>query len=281
MKNLGYYNGRIGLIEEMMIPMTDRVCFFGDGVYDATYARNHKIFAIEDHLDRFYNSAKFLKIEIPVKREELKAALEEMVNKVDDGEQFVYWQVTRGNKGLRNHAFPDSEDKASLWITIEPRKIVDIHKKVRLITMEDVRFLMCNIKTLNLIPSVMAAQATKEAGCDECIFHRNGRVTECAHSNVSIIRDGKFITAPTDNLILPGISRKHILQFCREFGIPVLEQPYTLDDLMNADEVVVTSSGQLCLQAIEVDGKPVGGKAPEILQKLQDAYLEKFMKETD
>lgn len=279
MKNLGYYNGTIGLIEEMKIPMTDRVCFFGDGVYDATYARNHKIFAIEDHLDRFYNSAGFLKIEIPMEREELKATLEEMVNKVDDGEQFVYWQVTRGNKGLRNHAFP--EGKASLWITIEPRKIVDIHKKVKLITMEDIRFLICNIKTLNLIPSVMAAEATKEAGCDECIFHRNGRVTECAHSNVSIIKDGKFITAPTDRLILPGISRKHILQFCREFDIPVLEQPYTIDDLMNADEVVVTSSGQLCLQAIEVDGKPVGGKAPEILEKLQNAYLEKFMRETD
>ncbi len=279
MKNLGYYNGTIGLIEEMKIPMTDRVCFFGDGVYDATYARNHKIFAIEDHLDRFYNSARFLKIEIPMEREELKATLEEMVNKVDDGEQFVYWQVTRGNKGLRNHAFP--EGKASLWITIEPRKIVDIHKKVKLITMEDIRFLICNIKTLNLIPSVMAAEATKEAGCDECIFHRNGRVTECAHSNVSIIKDGKFITAPTDRLILPGISRKHILQFCREFDIPVLEQPYTIDDLMNADEVVVTSSGQLCLQAIEVDGKPVGGKAPEILEKLQNAYLEKFIRETD
>lgn len=279
MKNLGYYNGTIGLIEEMKIPMTDRVCFFGDGVYDATYARNHKIFAIEDHLDRFYNSAGFLKIEIPMEREELKSTLEEMVNKVDDGEQFVYWQVTRGNKGLRNHAFP--EGKASLWITIEPRKIVDIHKKVKLITMEDIRFLICNIKTLNLIPSVMAAEATKEAGCDECIFHRNGRVTECAHSNVSIIKDGKFITAPTDRLILPGISRKHILQFCREFDIPVLEQPYTIDDLMNADEVVVTSSGQLCLQAIEVDGKPVGGKAPEILEKLQNAYLEKFIRETD
>lgn len=280
MKNLGYYNGKTGLIEEMTIPMTDRVCFFGDGVYDATYARNHKIFAIEDHLDRFYNSAAFLKIEIPMEREELKSTLEEMVKKVDDGEQFVYWQVTRGNSGLRSHAFHES-GKASLWITVEPRKITDIHKKMKLITLEDIRFLMCNVKTLNLIPSVMAAQATKEAGCDECVFHRNGRVTECAHSNVSIIKDGKFITAPTDRFILPGISRKHILQFCREFGIPVLEQPYTVDDLMNADEVVVTSSGQLCIQAVEIDGKPVGGKAPEILEKLQNAYLEKFMRETE
>lgn len=280
MKNLGYYNGKVGLIEEMTIPMTDRVCFFGDGVYDATYARNHKIFAIEDHLERFYNSAKFLEIEIPMDREELKLTLEQMVKKVEGSDHFVYWQITRGNSGLRSHSFSES-GKACLWITVEPRKITDIHKKMKLITLEDVRFLMCNIKTLNLIPSVLAAQATKEAGCDECIFHRNGRVTECAHSNVSIIKNGKFITAPTDRLILPGISRKHILQFCREFEIPVLEQPYTVDDLMNADEVVITSSGQLCLQAVEIDGKLVGGKAPEMLEKLQNAYLKKYISETE
>lgn len=281
MENLGYYNGKYAPIKEVKIPMTDRVCFFGDGVYDATYARNHKIFAVEEHLDRFFNSLKFLRMECPVTREELKKILTEMVCKVDDGESFVYWQVTRGASTLRNHAFPDDSSKSSLWITVEPRKITDVHKKLKLITLEDIRFLMCNIKTLNLIPNVMAAQITKEAGCDECVFHRNGRVTECAHSNVSIIKNGKFITAPLDKLILPGISRMHILEFCREFDIPVEERPYTIDDLMNADEVVVTSSGQLCLQAVEIDGKPVGGRSPEILSKLQNAYLDKFLHDTD
>lgn len=280
MENLGYYNGKYAPITEMTIPMTDRAVFFGDGVYDATYSRNHKIFAIDDHIDRFFNSAKLLKIEVPVTKEELKEILNDMVSKVDDGEQFVYWQVTRGAGTLRNHVFPSKDVKANLWITLEPRKIVDIHKKVKLITKEDIRFLMCNIKTLNLIPNVLASQATKEAGCDECILHRNGRVTECAHSNVSIINNGKFITAPLDNLILPGTSRKHILEICRLFSIPVEERPFTLDELMNADEVVVSSSGQLCLQAVEVDGKPVGGRATDILEKIQEAYLNKFMIET-
>ena len=103
MKNLGYYNGKFGLLEEMTVPMLDRVCYFGDGVYDATYSRNHKIYNLDAHINRFFNSAKLLEINIPHTKEEMKEILSEMVRKVDDGEQFVYWQVTRGT-GIRNHA---------------------------------------------------------------------------------------------------------------------------------------------------------------------------------
>ena len=89
MKNLGYYNGEYGLVEEMKVPMNDRVCYFGDGVYDATYSRNHMIFALDEHIDRFFNSAGLLKIKIPYTKEELKEILKDMVKKVDCGEQFV------------------------------------------------------------------------------------------------------------------------------------------------------------------------------------------------
>ena len=147
--------------------------------------------------------------------------------------------------------------------------------------MEDTRFFHCNVKTLNLIPSVIASENAKQAGCDETVFHRSGRVTECAHSNVHIIKDGVFVTAPTDNLILPGIARAHLIKACRKLGIPVSETPYTLDELMNADEIIVSSSGSLCLAAEEVDGKAVGGKAPELLKKLQDEVLREFMEETN
>ena len=174
MKNLGYYNGNYGPLEEMMIPMNDRASYFGDGVYDATYSKNHKIYNLDDHIDRFFNSAALLRIEIPHTKEEMKTLLCDMVNKVDDGEQFVYWQVTRGT-GIRNHAFPDC--KANVWITLKPAKVKDTYKKIKLITLEDTRFLHCNIKTLNLIPSVMAAQKTEEAGCDESVLHRGDRVT--------------------------------------------------------------------------------------------------------
>lgn len=279
MVNLGYYNGEYDLVENMRIPMNDRVCYFGDGVYDATYSRNHKIFALDEHIDRFYNSAELLGIRIPHSKDELKALLQEMVRKVDSGEQFVYWQVTRGT-GMRNHAFPSEDIKGNMWIMLKPLKIKDMSKKIKLITLEDTRFLHCNIKTLNLLPSVIAAQKAEEAGCQEVVFHRGNRVTECAHSNVSIIKNGIFKTAPTDNLILPGIARAHIIRMCEWFDIPVEEKPFTVKELIEADEVIVTSSGQFCMTACEIDGKPVGGKAPVMVKKLQEALLKEFLEET-
>lgn len=278
MENIGYYNGKTDLIENMMIPMGDRSVYFGDGVYDATYSVNHIIFALEDHLDRFYNSCRLLEIPAPMGREELTEALYSCVKQVDDPNQFVYWQCTRGT-GIRNHAFP--EGKSNLLIYCLPCPMKDLSQKYKLISMEDTRFFHCNIKTLNLIPSVMASQRAAEKGCQETVFHRGDLVTECAHSNVSIIKDGKFITHQLDNLVLPGITRKHLIQICKEKGIPAEERDYTMDELRAADEVIVSSSGALCMAACELDGKPIGGKAPEIIKTLQDAYLERLHKETD
>ena len=119
-----------------------------------------------------------------------------------------------------------------------------------------------------------------ELACDEAVLHRGSRVTECAHSNISILKDGVLRTAPTDELILPGITRKHLLALAKDHGIPVLEEPFSMVELMNADEVIVTSSSALCMQAASVDGIPVGGKDPQRLKLLQSAYLEKFQRET-
>ena len=105
MKTLGYYNGKFDEIENMTIPMDDRSHYFGDGVYDATYSRNHIIYALDEHLDRIYNSAALLGIVPPCSKPEMGEILTEMVKKVDCGEQFVYWQLTRGT-APRNHAFP-------------------------------------------------------------------------------------------------------------------------------------------------------------------------------
>ena len=279
MKNLGYYNGKFDEIENMVIPMNDRAHYFGDGVYDATYSRNHIIWNLQEHLDRLYNSARLLQIEPPCSKEEMAEILKEMVKKVDDGNQFVYWQVTRGTAD-RNHAFPKGV-KSNLWIMLRPRNVADTYKSAKVVTTEDTRFLHCNIKTLNLIPSVMAAQKAEEAGVDECIFHRNGRVTECAHSNVHIIRDGKLVTAPLDNLILPGIARANLIAMAKKLGYEVEEVPYTLDDLMNAEEVIITRCGSFCQPVSEVDGKPVGGRQPQMLKKLQDGLMAEYLAYTD
>ena len=185
MKTLGYYNGKFGELEDMSIPMNDRVCWFGDGVYDAGPSRNYKIFAMDEHVDRFFNSAGLLDIKMPMSKEELKALLQEMVDKMDTGNLFVYYQATRGT-GIRNHAY--TKGPANLWIMLKPAEISDGKEPIKLITCEDTRFLHCNIKTLNLIPSVVATQKAQDAGCQEAVFYRaGGRVTECAHSNVHII----------------------------------------------------------------------------------------------
>ena len=279
MKNLGYYNGKIGELEEMSIPTNDRVCWFGDGVYDAGPCRNYHIFALDEHIDRFFNSAALLDIKMPVTKQELKDLLNDLVKKVDTGDLFVYYQVTRGT-GIRDHAF--TEGPGNLWVMLKPAKISDGLEPIKLITVEDTRFFHCNIKTLNLIPSVMATQKAKDAGCQEAVFYRpGGRVTECAHSNVHIIKDGKLYTAPTDNLILPGIARAHLIRMCKKLEIAVSETPYTLDDLFAAEEVLVTSSSNLCLHANEIDGKPVGGKQPELLEKIRKALLDEFTEATN
>lgn len=279
MKTLGYYNGKYGELDEMMIPMNDRVCWFGDGVYDAGPCRNYKIFAMDEHIDRFFNSAGLLDIKMPVTKSELKNLLQDLVRKMDTGNLFVYYQVTRGT-GIRNHVF--TEGAGNLWVMLKPAEISDGVNPIRLITMEDTRFLHCNIKTLNLIPSVMASEKAKQEGCQETIFYRpGGRVTECAHSNCHILKDGKLYTAPADNLILSGIARAHLIRKCKELEIPVSETPYTLDDLFAADEVIVTSSSNLCLHADEIDHKPVGGKAPELLEKIRVALLEEFWQATE
>ena len=231
-------------------------------------------------MDRFFNSANLLQIKLPCTKEALKKLLNELVQKMDTAENFVYFQATRGTDAVRNHTFTD-EAQANLWVNIYPRKIVDVYKKVKLITLEDTRFFHCNIKTLNLIPAVMASRKAEEMGCNETVLHRNGRVTECAHSNVHIFKDGVFITAPTDNLILPGIARKHLIAACGRLGIPVQERPYTVQELAAADEIMISSAGSLCLAAQELDGKPCGGKAPLLLKTLQDEVLREFLEETN
>lgn len=279
MKDLAYYNGEIAPIDEMRVPINDRVCYFGDGVYEATMVSNHKIFALDDHLDRLFNSARLIDIQIPYTKEEMAELLKGLVQKVDSPDQMLYWQVTRGT-APRNHVYPKGDVKANVWVTIKPQKLKDLSKKLKLVDTEDTRFLHCNIKTLNLLVNCMAAQKAEAAGCDECVFHRGNVVTECAHSNISIIKDGVLKTHPTDNYILPGITRKHIIQICKEHQIPVEEAAFTMEELKWADEVLVSSATKLCMSADTLNGRKIGGKNPELVKLIQDSYLKMYNDQT-
>jgi len=278
MKDLGYYNGAYGPLDEMTVPMNDRVCYFGDGIYEASICENYNIYALDAHINRLYHNASLLEIDIPMVKEELKNILLEMVHKLDSHSQVVYWQITRGTAN-RTHFFPENT-QANLWITLRPFRLPDIYKLQKLITLEDTRFLHCNIKTLNLLPSVIASQKAKKAGCYEAIFHRSGRVTECSHSNILILKHGVLRTAPTDHLILPGIIRAQVLDIAKELRIPVDETAFSLAELMDADEILVTSSTVLCLIADEIDANLVCRKDPDTAKAIQDALLNKYYRET-
>ena len=278
MENIAYYNGRISSIEEMMIPMNERSSYFGDGVYDAMFTVERVPLQLDDHLRRFYRSAQRIEIEVPMPFDELRAMVLDFCRRVDSPDQMVYVQATRG-VGMRGHAYRFAGGTPSLWVWVKPDGLDPMDRDYRCITLEDTRFLHCNIKTINLLPAVIANQRAVEAGCDETIFHRGDRVTECSHSNVHIIRNGELHTAPCDNLILPGIARKNILKICAEQGIPVVEEPFTLAELMDADEVFFSSSSALTCRVKEIDGKSVGMRDEATFAKIRDAYQQKLKAE--
>lgn len=279
MKTLGYYDGKIDELENMKVPMLDRACYFGDGIYDATYSRNKKIFAVDEHIDRFYHGLERVKIKFSMTKNRLRELLYELVGYTDDDELFVYWQVTRG-EGIREHSYND-DMTGKLWVMLKPQPIVDMSQKIVLVTHEDIRYTLCDIKTLNLLPNVLFSQYAKERGAHECILHRGNRVTECAHSNVHIIKDGALITPPADRFILKGVAREHLIKACNALGIAVKIHPFTLEEVYGAEEVIVTSSGSLCLQAQSVDGIAVGGKQQELIITLQSYLLEEFRSATE
>ncbi len=239
MSNLGYYNGTIMPLEKLKIDATDRAIYFGDGVYEVVYCINQKPFALDEHIDRFYNSLKLLKIDFNMPKENLKSLLQNLVKQQGGIHQSIYWQVSRGS-ALRTHTFP-VDCKPNLLVMITENKIKNMkNTKFKLILEEDTRFFHCNIKTINLIPAVLASEKAKQQNCDEAVLHRGEMITECAHSNIAIIKDGVFKTAPLNNLILPGVTRSHLISFCNKLKIPVLEKNFTINELFDADEVIVS-----------------------------------------
>ena len=279
MKTLGYYNGIFDELDRMSVPMLDRAGYFGDGVYDVTYSRNYRIYALDEHIDHFFESASLIQITPSFSKQELKEILQSLVQKMDSGDLWVYFQISRSTD-MRSHAFP-ANPKPNLWVMLKPAMIRDTYLPMRCISMEDTRFQHCNVKSLNLLPNVLATQAATAAGMDECILHRGDTVTECAHSNLSILKNGVLITHPADQWIYAGTGRAHLIAECRRREIPVEERTYTMEELWNADEVLVTSASALCVPVVELDGKPLGGKAPLTVRMLQDALLKEYLAATD
>ena len=262
-----YYNGRFYGKKRAVLPISDRSIFFGDAVYDAMIGHGGELFLIEEHLERLLGNARRIGLVLPYTFEQLSDISYKVVKKSKLEEYFLYIQLSRCS-AERAHAYPDDQ-KTALLITVSPFSLAPTEKRLKLITLEDKRYGFCDVKTVNLLPAVLASHKAASVGCDEAIFVRDGAVTECAHSNIAIVKDGAIITHPDSPKILPGIAKKRLLAVASEVGIEVCERPFSVEELFSADEVLVTSTTKICLAACEINGKGVGGKDGKILKILQ------------
>lgn len=278
MARIAYFNGKIGNYEDMTIPFSDRSVFYGDAIYDAVLVLDRKPFALEMHLDRLYKSCAMTEIAFDMPRETLKAEISRLLDETETGSTMLYLQVTRG-AAPRKHEYP-ADAKPNLLMFTSPVSIPPKDKRATLFSVDDLRFQYCNIKTTNLLPNVFAAQKATQAGATEALFHRGERVTEAAHSSILMIKDGKVVMPPLDELILPGITRAIIHQCCDEAGIPVDVRIFTVDEIMSADEIILCSTTKNVLFVYEIDGKPVGGKDAALREKLQALFSEKIYADT-
>lgn len=279
MKDIAYYNGTFAPMDEMTIPINDRGVYFGDGVYEVVYVRNGRIFAWKEHMERLENSLRGVEIMPPMPFEDIKSVVLEAVAMVDAREQSVYFQITRGTFP-RRHCFPPDDIKSNLLLFSREANMCNISKPGRLCTLPDERWANCEIKTINLLPNIMAAQRAREQGCDEAVLYRDGVVTECSSSNLFIIENGVLRTAPRAKGMLPGITRRHMLMLAEKLHIPAREEYFTLEEMFAADEIIVVGTSKHGMAVNEVDGRQVGGRAPELVKQLQQAYAELVESET-
>lgn len=263
---------------EAAIDIEDRGYQFGDGVYEVIRVYDGVLFTGDEHLERFYSSAKKIKITVPFQKEDLLDLMNQLirVNNVHDGS--IYMQLTRG-ASPRNHVFPSVDTKPVLTAYTKEvaRPVESLENGVAAMVAEDIRWLRCDIKSLNLLPNLLAKQTATEQGCYEAILHRDGLVTEGSASNAYIVVDGKIKTHPATNLILNGITRQVVARLCKDNNIPFSEEAFTLDELRNADEIFVTSTTSEVMPVVKLDEREVGnGKPGEVTRKLQTLFVGEF-----
>ncbi len=271
--SIAYYNGDFCEYSDIRIPLSDRSIFFGDGIYDAAIGRCGGIFLEKEHFARFFGNARRLNLPLSFDEKILKKILSDLISKSGLSEYFLYFQLTR-RAPKRAHSALSSES-SSLLVTIKEHR-ANSSRPLRLITAEDIRYYMCDIKTLNLLPAVIVSTDAERCGCDEAVFIRDGIVTECAHSNIFIVKNGVLYTHPKGRLILPGITRGKILNLCDSIKIPHRETAFTKCELMTADEVIVSSTSRLCENAVEIDGIRIGNGEKRIGALLKKTLESEF-----
>ncbi|WP_372949914.1 D-amino-acid transaminase [Mariniphaga sp.] len=271
-----YLNGTFLPKEKAAISPDDRGFIFADGVYEVIKYYNGKPFRYDDHLERLERSLKEVQIrfeDLAVFENIFSKLLEE--NRLTEVHSGIYLQITRGAKN-RVHHFPEGIQPTVYAFAFPlPSFTENLERGIKVITREDIRWLRCDIKSVALLPNTMLYNQAVESGAGECILIRDGKVTEATHSSVLAVKNGTVITHPLSNLILPGISRKVILEICTKNNIPVEERNFSEKELYDMDELMISGTGSEITPVIQVNDTPVGNKKPgEITRFLQKKFFE-------
>jgi D-alanine transaminase len=272
-----YLNGAYVAKEQAVISVDDRGFIFGDGVYEVIRARNGRLFEAAAHLARLAAGVEALAIPglTPAAIEGFAGIARELLrrNRIDRGDATVYIQVTRG-AAPRTHHFPPATTPPTIYLSVAPFvPPTALHERgATTITLPDLRWARCDIKTVNLVPNVLAKQRAVAAGAAEAILLRDGAVTDGASTNVFAVLGGELRTPPLSNYLLPGVTRRVVLDLARALEIPYRECPVFVEDLARAEEVFLTGTTSDVMPVREIDGRCVGDGSPgAITRRLQEA----------
>jgi D-alanine transaminase len=270
MSRIAYVNGQYVSFHDAKVHVEDRGYQFGDGVYEVCEVRDGRLIDERRHLERLQRSLGELRIGLPITLNALDVVLHEVVRRNRIGYGIVYLQINRG-VARRDHAFPTTPVKPSIVVTARPlnraRNEALADKGIAVISVPDNRWGRVDIKTVGLLPNVLARQAAIEQGARDAWFvDANGAVTEAASANAWIVTaSGTVITRPADHAILRGITRTVLLEVLKAQGLKLEERPFTLKEAYAAREAFITSASQIVLPVVRIDDRPVGNGAPGLL----------------
>jgi D-alanine transaminase len=267
MSRIAYVNGRYRPHRDASVHIEDRGYQFSDGVYEVCEVRGGAIIDERRHLERLRRSLDELRIRLPVAPSALAVIMRETIrrNRVRDG--IVYVQMTRG-VARRDFAFPPPGTVPSLVVTARSLDIAGNEQKARqgiaVVTVPESRWARPDIKSVSLLPNVLAKQTARDRGAGEAWFvDRDGQVTEGASSNAWIVtRDGRVVTRPADNGILRGITRTVLIEVIKAQNLAFEERPFTLEEAYGAQEAFVTAASQIVMPVVRIDDRTVGGGSP-------------------
>ncbi len=260
---MAFLNGRFLPLAEATVSIEDRGFQFGDGVYEVIRTYRGRPFKLDAHLARLDRSAKAIDLRQPYPSERWADYVTEGLRLAGFPEAKIYVQITRGT-APRDHAYaPDLQPTVLMTVReLQPLSPTIQAAGVAAMTMKDIRWGRCDIKSINLLANVLARQQAKVRGVFEAILVRDGQVTEGAVSNVFIVRDRNLITAPEGAWILSGVTRAVVLELARHEGLTVEERYCSEHELLGAAEVFLTGTTVEVLGVVRIDGKPIGGGEP-------------------